>query len=468
MVSRAKSSQSTTLAWISQTRLAAVFLLASCSPEPVPSPGTTKVASEAPGSSEASVLVPVAKGWAQTSVNVTIFRKNALVTHGDTQYIAFYSNDASVILARRRLGTTDWETHETQYKGNVRDAHNAISIAVDGNGLLHIAWNHHNDPLQYSQGLRPDALKLTEKLPMTGDKEVSVTYPEFHTLPDGNLIFLYRDGSSGNGNLMINRYDAAAGSWHRVQDGLLDGQGQRNAYWQTAIDSRGRIHISWVWRETSDVATNHDLGYARSDDGGVTWKKSSGESYTLPITADNADYAARIPQQHELINQTTMTTDAQGHPYIASYWRPEETTTPQYHLVRHDGAAWHVEQITRRTTPFSLSGSGSRRIPISRPQLLIASSASATQAFLVFRDAERGERVSVGRCDDLRACTWRFADLTDESVGAWEPTYDPVLWQRDNVLHLLHQRVEQPDGNDRGEHAGSPRPQWISVLEWTP
>ena len=58
---------------------------------------------------------------------------------------------------------------------------------------------------------------------------------------------------------------------------LLDGQGQRNAYWQVAIDPQGSVHLSWVWRETPDVATNHDLGYAKSTDGGLTWQTSTGE-----------------------------------------------------------------------------------------------------------------------------------------------------------------------------------------------
>lgn len=418
-----------------------------------------------PPSAATPRLVPVAEGWAQTSINAVIFRKHALVTHKDTQYVAFYSNDADVMLARRRLGTTAWNIHQTPYRGNVHDAHNAISIALDGRGRLHMAWDHHGDTLRYTQGTRPGALTLTDPKSMIGRDEANVTYPEFYTLPGGDLIFLYRDGSSGNGNLVINRYDVATGTWRRVQSNLLDGEGERNAYWQMTIDPQGMMHLSWVWRESPDVASNHDLGYARSDDGGQTWTRSDGTLYALPITVQNAEYAARIPRNHELINQTAMAADAQGRPYIASYWRPEGTTVPQFHVVYHDGAAWRVVQATERTTPFSLSGGGTRRIPISRPQLVIG---PAQTVYLVFRDAERGERVSVGICDDLVQGTWRFIDLTDEPVGAWEPTYDPALWRRDHTLHLLHQRVEQPDGDDRGDTAGTPQPRMISVLEWTP
>jgi hypothetical protein len=94
-----------------------------------------------------------------------------------------------------------------------------------------------------------------------------------------------------------------------LQNNLIDGQNKRNAYWQTCIDEKGTIHVSWVWRETPDVSSNHDMCYACSKDGGITWQKSTGEKYTLPITAATAEYAVRIPQKSELINQTSMATE---------------------------------------------------------------------------------------------------------------------------------------------------------------
>jgi hypothetical protein len=75
-----------------------------------------------------------------------------------------------------------------------------------------------------------------------------------------------------------------ARKWTRLQNNLIDGENTRNAYPQITVDARGTIHISWVWRESPDVATNHDLCYAKSTDGGRTWEKSSGEKYQLPIT----------------------------------------------------------------------------------------------------------------------------------------------------------------------------------------
>ena len=268
--------------------------------------------------SEHARLIPIANGWARNQVNTVIFRRNSLTTHGRSQYVAFYDSYKRVILAKRRLGAEHWQIKRTQYKGNSEDAHNSISIAVDGDGFLHMAWNHHNSPLQYCRSIRSGSLELEPMVAMVGKNEERVTYPEFYSLPGGNLLFLYRDGVSGGGNLVLNHYDLKKKRWIRVQDKLIDGEGERNAYSQMAVDQKGIIHLSWVWRESPDVATNHDMCYARSSDGGKTWQKSSGEQYQLPITAKTAENVWRIQQGSELINQTSMYADARSRPYIVN------------------------------------------------------------------------------------------------------------------------------------------------------
>ena len=385
-----------------------------------------------------------AKGWAKNSINAVIFRKDPITTYENTQYIAYYNEHGVLMLGKRKLENTNWEIRRTQYKGNTSDAHNTISIAVDGAGILHMAWDHHVNPLNYCQSVSPGSLELTDKIPMTGQNENSVTYPEFFNLPDSNLLFLYRDGSSGNGITMLNHYDVKTGKWTAVQHPLISGQGERNAYTnQMAIDKNGILHISWCWRETGDVATNHDICYAKSSDGGRTWQKSTGEVYTLPITAENAEYVRRISQNCELINHTSMTVDAEGHPLIATYWRPDGTEVPQYHLVWFDGKAWHTTQIGQRKTPFSLSGGGTKRIPISRPKVLVD---YGGRVYVIFRDAERGSRVSAAISEGPGFGQWRVEDLSTDYVGLWEPGYDTVLWQRENILHLFVQQVGQGDG----------------------
>lgn len=406
----------------------------------------------------------VGPGWANNSVNVVVFRKNSLVTDKDTQYVAYYDGDRHVVLGKRRLGTSGWEIKRTQYQGNAGDAHDAISLMVDGAGYLHVAWDHHNSRLHYAQSVQPGSLELGPQRPMVGRDEDAVTYPEFHRQPEGGLLFLYRTGKSGRGNLVVNRYDPASGRWERLHDKLIDGEGKRNAYWQAFIDRQGTVHISWVWRESPDVASNHDMAYARSRDGGRTWETSDGRKYALPITAATAEYAARIPQHSELINQTSMSADSQGNPYIATYWRDTGSAVPQYHIVFRADDGWRVRSLDFRKTPFSLSGAGTKRIPIARPQLLVSGASSTPSALLVFRDEERGSRVSVASFKDVRNSAWTLTDLTDESVGAWEPSYDTELWMRDGVLSLFVQDAVQLDGEGNAAVPAQP----VRVLDWKP
>ena len=408
-------------------------------------------------------MVDVAPGWANNSVNVVVFRRNSLATHGDTQFVAFYDKDAHVVLGKRKLGAAQWELRTTALRGNARDAHNAISIMVDGAGYLHLAWDHHNHPLHYARSVAPGSLEMGPAMPMIGSDERSLTYPEFHRLANGDLLFLYRNGASGQGNLVMNRYDTARGSWSRVHSNLISGEGQRSAYWQAFVDPLGILHLSWVWRESPDVASNHDMAYARSRDGGVSWEDVDGKPYVLPMTAASARYAARIPQNSELINQTSMGADRAGHPYIASYWRVAGSQVPQYHVLYHTGSAWSQLDLNFRSTPFTLSGAGTKAIAIARPQIIVGGDSRAPTAVLVFRDAERGSKVSAAFVDVAKG-SWRLADWTEEPVGAWEPTYDTELWRRDGTLNLFVQSVRQIDG----EGSAAVAPSMVRVLQWQP
>lgn len=413
---------------------------------------------------ESTKLVQVAEGWAGNSINTVIFRKNSLATHKDTQFVAFYNKDGYVVLGKRKLGTDKWVLKQTPYQGNIADAHNTISIAIDGEGYLHMAWDHHNHPLRYVKSTAPGSLELTQKMQMTGAHEESVSYPEFYKMANGNLLFLYRDGASGKGNLVMNAYDIKSKSWQQLHNNLIDGEGKRNAYWQACVDERGTIHISWVWRESPNVASNHDLCYARSLDGGKTWEKTDGTKYKLPITASTAEYAWHIDQNSELINQTSMTTDKSGAPFITTYWRNRSDSVPQYRLIYYLGARWHTMDLKFRSTPFSLSGQGTKRIPTSRPQILINGRGMQSSAILLFRDEARGNKASAAYTKRLGSDNWKMIDLTDFSLGSWEPTYDIELWKNREQLNLFVQNVDQVDG----EGKSSLPPQMIYIFEWKP
>jgi hypothetical protein len=413
-------------------------------------------------------LLPIAPdAFAGSSVNVLANSQHTLVTHDDTQFAAFYAADSTLVLAKRTHGSDTWTTHRTTFKGRTADAHNSIALGVDGDGFLHVAWDHHNNPLNYVRGVAPGSLALSPREAMTGMHENRVTYPAFLPLPGGDLLCFYRDGGSGRGNLVLNRYDTRARRWTQVHASLINGEGARSAYPAYTVDARGTLHLAWVWRATPDVATNQDIAYARSLDGGVTWTAADGRPLTVPFTAANADYALRVGPNRTLMNPPSLAADSLGRPLIANYWTPEGSEVPQFHVLRHTGNAWRVTQVTTRTTPFSLAGGGTKNPPISRAVLAVrAAEDEGREVVLVYRDDEKEGRIVAATCEDLRQTGWRFTPLTEGSVGAWEPSFDPVAWNRLGELHLLVQAVVQRDGNDREAAAVAPTP--VSVLLWKP
>lgn len=405
------------------------------------------------------VQTDIGYGWNNNSVNVVKFRKNALTSYKQYQFTAYYDENSYLILAKRKRNTQNWEKVKTPYKGNTKDAHNDISIAIDGSGYLHVSWDHHNTKLRYAKSKTHLGLDLGEELQMTGSEEQKVTYPEFYNLSNGDLLFFYRSGASGRGNMVINSYNLKSKSWSQLQRNLLDGEEKRSAYWQSCIDKQGVIHLSWVWRESWDVSTNHDLCYARSKDGGKTWEKTTGEKYKLPITSTTAEYAWKIPQKSSLINQTAMATDKEGNPYIATYW--SENEIPQFQIVYLDKGNWKKTNTGFRKTPFYLGGGGTKQIPISRPDILIDEKGDDLLLYVLFRDEERGNKISLAYTNLKQQSNWKIADITSASIGQWEPNYDISLWQKENKLQIFIQNVEQIDG----EGLAKIDPSIVSVLQ---
>jgi hypothetical protein len=363
-----------------------------------------------------------------------------------------------MVLGKRKHNTTKWELEVTKYKGRVTDAHNYIALALDGEDYLHVAFNHHVDPLHYVKGDAPGSIKVGELLPMTGKNEDRVTYPQFYFLPkEGDLLFLYRDGGSGNGNLVFNRYITKTKEWIRVQDNLIDGEGNRNGYWSLYVDNNGVFHCAWIWRESPDVATNHDLCYARSKDGAKTWEKINGEKYRIPITMETADTIWRVPQNSSMMNGFGVTTNHQGDVFIAGYW-DSGSGIPQDRLIWYENYEWHMREISQRITPFSLYGGGTMTSPLGVPAIFEKTEGDRQTFYYFVSDIEKGFHATLAVSDDLLKNEWSYYHVTDRKGIA---SIDAELWKNSHRLQVFVQERKQAD------HEGSVPcpPQMVYVME---
>ncbi len=267
-----------------------------------------------------------------------------LVTAGGFQFVAFYDADRQMTVASRRLEETHW--HFVRLPSRVGwDSHNYLALAVDDEGLVHLSGNMHAVPLVYFRSRRPyDIASLERATPMVGPNETRATYPEFFRGPSGELIFAYRDGYSGNGNQIYNAWDGGRHAWHRLLDQpLTDGEGQRNAYLTGPTRGPdGWWHLAWVWRETGDAATNHDLSYARSRDL-RHWEKSDGTPLALPITLATGEIVAPVPVHGGMINSNIRIGFDHHQRVVLSYHRFDANGyTPGYNARREPDGWRHV------------------------------------------------------------------------------------------------------------------------------
>lgn len=313
-----------------------------------PRPGSAEGQTEAgPWRPQAPILVDeTAWGW-----NWSSWDQEKIATFGNFQYTVYWDADQVMVLARRDLRDDTLQIlrlPKCTLKNNDRHRNTCLGLSA-ADGRLHLSWDHHGDPLNYTRSRAgfltdPPATIRAEHIeapqPMLSDpaRERGVTYPRFLMDTHGTLFCTYRIGGSGNGDNVLHRYDAKTGDWERL--GMLfsrkgtygpwNNSSSRCAYLHDLLfDRRNRLHATWVFRETGATwASNHDLHYAWSDDGGLTWHNNDGKKIADlpagdPITLDDPGIVVvDIPVYSWLMNAGCMALDSRNRPHVVTYKAP--------------------------------------------------------------------------------------------------------------------------------------------------
>jgi hypothetical protein len=286
----------------------------------------------------------------------------AMLTEGSDQYVAYYDADRRLTVAHRTLDGDDW----TRQKLDTQigwDSHNYVTVATDRDGNLHVAGNMHNNELRYWRTTEPGDVTTLQRVANMANpqRENSVTYPVFLELQDGSLVFRYRDGGSGNGVDIYNKYDEATSTWAPLlTTPVLDGEGERNAYAaKPRLGPDGSYHMVWVWRETPIASSSHSVSYARTKDL-TSWQDSAGASLPLPITLGTSDVVDPIPEEGGVINNNVQVGfDADGEPVVA-YHKYDEAGNTQVYVARPDDSedGWQQVQVSNWTGAWDFSQPG--------------------------------------------------------------------------------------------------------------
>jgi hypothetical protein len=335
--------------------------------------GSSGQGGSAGGTGTITTMLDVADVWSGHPVGF------ALLTTASRQYVAYYDTNRDMTVAQRPLTSDTWTF--TRLPTTVGwDSHNYIAMDIDGAGYIHVSGNMHTVPLIYFRSTQPNNAGAFSTATMIGSSESSCTYPLFFHDTAGNLVFNYRDGSSGSGNHIFNIYDTGTRTWRRLLNApFTDGQGQRNAYPVGPVLGPDAFwHMVWVWRDSPNAETNHDLSYARSRDL-VQWQSAAGTNVTLPITLATSDVVDPVPVNGGMINNNTKVGfDAQDRPIVA-YHKFDSAGNTQLYNARYEGGRWVTHKTSSWNYRWAFSGQGTLVFQIQVEPVKVDAAGNLTQ-----------------------------------------------------------------------------------------
>lgn len=317
-------------------------------------------------------VIPIDSVWAGHPVRFSLY------TYGNRQYIAYYNANRNTVVGQRDLDQSQFSlyvlppTYRETSGGTSTvlkwDSHNSLTLGIDKDGYIHLSGNMHVHPITYFKSEKPhDISTLKQEMQMIGTNEKRCTYPHFMLSKEGDLIFHYRDGGSGNGNEIYNIYSTENKKWSRMLDvPLTDGQGLMNAYQtQPTVMSDGWYHVYWVWRDTPDCSTNHDLSYMKSPDL-KNWFNAFGEPLQLPATLDEKSIIVDpIPPKGGIINLAARLCLDENNEPIFAYHKYDTSGNLQFYLSRIEAGKWVSYQVTKWDYRWEFSGNGSINTEVS-------------------------------------------------------------------------------------------------------
>lgn len=338
----------------------------------------------------ATTKYPLTKNaFGNQEFNTINFINQSLRVFNGKQYCVFTDADAKLMVGKRTLGSDDWVFYDTGNTTDTSDLHNNASMGISPDGIIHISFNQHDTPLKYIRSNNPEnpTSWTTLSNSMVGQDEALVTYPQFFTA-QGTFFFTYRqtgvNAGSVDGYQHINKWNPGTKTWSIVQHPIITGEGNAGIYCDNfAVDKNGYVHCTFIFRRTNQPSQGA-YSYAMSKDGCVTWQKTDGTPYTLPIIEANSEKFDPAQPITQLINQNKLDIDGDGHPHIA-YWKLAGNQRLNYYHAWHNGSTWSVQQVTNHSFTvdriYGTNAGGAIDADLSRAGMVIRRSNNALYLF---------------------------------------------------------------------------------------
>jgi hypothetical protein len=278
-------------------------------------------------------------------------------------YLAPNSPQDDVFVAER-TGPNAWTKKDTGLNSRYDVGHTQTSLAVDGEGYLHLFYGMHNDPITYARSTQPGNIAAgfisSSPSAFSGGR---YPYPNLTTTPAGDVYMIIRDRRSTYVNTgrdgRLFRFSNSRQSWSELPP--FAGQTGTTVYPdQVFADPSGQLHIIWEWASGGPQGSRHYGSYARFDPATNKYYKADGSIYsTTPISINAADVYQGLEGTETFsegvfgVQAAKMAIDDQGRPVIVYGYSTNGTDSSLEHRV----ARWTGTEWTRTTVtpgPFDI------------------------------------------------------------------------------------------------------------------
>ncbi|KAK5050532.1 hypothetical protein LTR84_003813 [Exophiala bonariae] len=164
--------------------------------------------------------------------------------------------------------------------------HNTPSLAVDGDGYVHVFAAMHNEAWHYYRSSQPySPSQMTSHSSEMPDSSLLITYPVIKSDSSGNLWLIIR-GDNGNGVARggyLYKYTLSSKTWARIARFAYDAD---TAVYPDDItfDASGNLHIIFEWSKNPASAIRHQGSYLRYSPTTNTWSVANGDTVSVPVT----------------------------------------------------------------------------------------------------------------------------------------------------------------------------------------
>ena len=333
-------------------------------------------------------------------------------------------------VAVRRV-TGEWEIGELKHAdGSVWEhgddlGHDQPTIAVDGDGFIHVFTDLHNNSWNYfrssSAGSVNDLRRRTDIVP----GGASLTYPVAATAPNGDVYVAVRNragGQGGKGELV--RWDNSAYTW--IHEATFAFNPNDMVYPDDIkVDANGTVHIIFQWAAGATNPMRHYGSYLRFSPSSGQFSTADGQPVSVPVSLSTPGlFYQALEQGESFTKQSSSTTsqgkgiqsaklalDSQNKPSVTYRYRTSGSAGARdydVYRIRWDGFAW-VDKTLLFDTSDTIAALGHTHdgavvrsyFVTGDKKLMVAEKRSGNWTNLTLDNSRSIERIAVERVGDV-------------------------------------------------------------------